>query len=95
MPKAAPDPDPCGAWRGAGFFGSATYDAMVGTGVLQRSDDGTVSGHVSAGDFVLSVSDDDLALVRRILATARVEGVRPSDRDGERDGVPAPVPVSA
>lgn len=71
---APPDPDPCGAWRGAGFFGSATYDAMVGTGVLQRSDDGTVSGYVSAGDFVLSVSDDDLALVRRILATARVEG---------------------
>lgn len=69
-----PVADPCGAWRGAGFFGSATYDAMVGAGVLQRADDGTVGGYVSVGSFVLSVSDDDLALVRRILATARIEG---------------------
>lgn len=71
---APPDPDPCGDWRGAGFFGSATYDAMVGPGVLQRSDDETVNGYVSAGAFVLAVSDRDPALVRRILATARVEG---------------------
>lgn len=70
---APPDPDPCGEWRGAGFFGSATYDAIVGPGVLQRSDDGSVQGYVSTGSFVLSVSDDDLALVRRILATARVD----------------------
>lgn len=71
---APPAPDPCGDWRGAGFFGSATFDPVQGPGVPQRSDDGTVGGYVSAGSFVLSVSYDDPSLIRRILATARVDG---------------------
>lgn len=71
---APPVDDPCAEWRGAGFFGSATYDAMKGPAVLQRSIDGSTSSYVSAGAFVLSVSDRDPALVRRILATARVDG---------------------
>ncbi|HWJ10172.1 MAG TPA: hypothetical protein VNS46_12395 [Nocardioides sp.] len=71
---APPTADPCGAWTGVGFFGSATFDPMMEPGVLLRSDDGNDHGYVYAGDFALSVSVADRALVRRILASARIDG---------------------
>lgn len=65
--------DPCDSWTGAAFYGSATYDAAMGPGVVVGTD-GTRHGYVYAGEFVLAVADEAGDLVRRILATARQEG---------------------
>lgn len=69
-----PSADPCSAWRGAAFLGSATFDAMAGPGVLGADDQGLTAGYVYAGDLVVDVGGVDHDLARRILASARVDG---------------------
>lgn len=65
--------DPCDSWTGAAFYGSANYDATTVPGSVVGTD-GVQLGHVGAGSLVLAVADVDRDLVRRILASARVEG---------------------
>jgi hypothetical protein len=82
--------DPCR--QGAGFLGSATYDAQWGPAVIGQFPDGhgPWTGYVYVGQRVLSVSDHDRDLVREILASARLEGepvVDGSRWTGENRGV--------
>lgn len=65
--------DPCDSWTGAAFYGSSNYDAATGPGSVVGTD-GVQMGHVSVGSFVLAVADVDRDLVRRVLASARVDG---------------------
>ncbi|GAA3544784.1 hypothetical protein [Nocardioides daeguensis] len=68
--------DPCTDWKGAGFSGAANYDPAMGPGVILRfpADDDEWTGYVYVGQQVLSVSDPDRDLVRRVLASARLDG---------------------
>ncbi len=61
------------------ILGSATYDSYVRPGVLFAPDDlpsgnRAFGGHVSAGEWVVSVGADSEDLVRRILSSARLDG---------------------
>lgn len=68
--------DPCG-WDGAGIavYGGATFDPSMGPGVVVEDErDSTWGAYVDAGQEVLYVQAFEEVLVRRVLASARLEG---------------------
>ena len=67
---ASPGTDPCSWSGGVAFYGSATFDPAHGPGI-RRDDDTSWAGYAYAGEFAVYVGDDDRAVVRRILASAR------------------------
>ena len=69
-PRGTP---PCSWSRGVAFYGSATFDPSNGPGVHRDDElrEARWSGYTYAGDYAVYVGDDDRAVVRRILASAR------------------------
>lgn len=70
---APPGTPPCRWSRGVAFYGSDTFDPSHGPGIRRDGEPGEArwSGYTYAGDYAVYAGDDDRAVVRHILASAR------------------------
>lgn len=76
------DADPCDGDRaGVALYGSATFDPMHGPGLLVEGDSSPplVGGYVHTGQYAVYVSGTDEAVARRVLGSARPDGVEIPD----------------
>ena len=72
---AAPGTKACAVAGGVAFYGSATFDPADGPGVRRNKaqDEPRWGGYAYAGKFAVYASDDERAVVRKILASAKSE----------------------
>jgi hypothetical protein len=71
LPPKTPDCAPDG---GVAFYASATFDPAHGPGVrrtVDNKDSPAWGGYATAGDFAVYASDDDRALVEKVLRSVR------------------------
>jgi hypothetical protein len=68
---APPDSPKCQYDGGVAFYASATFDPAHGPGVSRMGSGPTWGGYVYAGEYAVWASDDDRALVTKIVDSAR------------------------
>ncbi|MGA8257463.1 MAG: hypothetical protein WB767_12895 [Nocardioides sp.] len=74
--------NPCDGDLGVSLYGSATFDAINGPGLSGTESDEAVAGYVYTGQFAVYVSGTDEVVARRVLGSARPDGVDIPDLSG-------------
>lgn len=94
----ATEDDACHYRAALAFYGSATFDAITGPGVITGQKGDSWGGYSMSGDYAVYVVTFDRDLTRQILATARTDGQPEIDASEwirlVGDGITAEIPAS-